>query len=233
MCGFQPITDLINSIKEQINLKPFNTIPTVILVLVNGRALCIEEHVNNCAAVIESWEPGEFGGKAIAEVIYGKTNPSGKLPVTFPRHEGQLPVYYNHKSNAFYARPVDVEPTPLFWFGHGLSYSTFVYSDLVVEKEHLEPGESLSVTATITNESDIDGDEVVMLYTRDNEASNLQPVRQLQTYQRIHLKAHESKTIKLTVPYDRFIIYNNELDRVHEKGSYSIYVDKLKGKFSI
>lgn len=217
--------------QEELLQELYKTGKPVVLVLVNGRALCIEEHVAKSTAIIEAWEPGEFGGQAIAEILCGKVNPSGRLPVTIPRHEGQLPIFYNHKQRMMELTPCHEENEPLFWFGHGLSYTTFAYSDLSVPTTVSNADPSVSVSVTVKNTGPRDGDEVVLIYARDLVASTVPAGKQLVAYRRIHLKSGEAKSLTVEIPIKQFAIWNQQLQHVVEPGEFDIMVGDQKSRF--
>ena len=169
----------------------------VVLVLQNGRALTIPWAAEHIPAILEAWYPGEFGGRAIAETLLGDNNPAGRLPVSFPKRIGQLPVYYNHfpsKGNSY----VEGDAAPQFVFGHGLSYTTFQYDHLRVTSPATDEGEVL-VSFDLTNTGSRDGDEVAQVYVHETTASVATPVKELKAFSRVHLKAGETQTITLRI----------------------------------
>ncbi len=219
----------------------------IVLVLMNGRPLTLNwEHVN-MDAILEAWFPGTMGGAAIADVLTGHYNPSGKLTMTFPRVLGQIPLYYNHKNTGrpfnpeapndrTVSRYLDVSNDPLYPFGHGLSYTTFTYKDLVLSGKEIAENNPLSVKVTITNSGNFDGEEVAQLYIRDLVGSITRPVRELKGYKKIHLKAGESKTIEFHLTVDDLRFYNSQLQSVYEPGDFQVFVGgnsltELKGEF--
>jgi beta-glucosidase len=204
----------------------------VVVVLVNGRALCIEEHVAKAAALVEAWEPGEAGGQAIAEILYGKVNPSGRLPVTIPRHEGQLPIFYNHKKANFQVRNANENGDPLYWFGAGLSYTTFRYTNIQVPAR-LAAHQPLKITVTVANTGKRAGDEVVLVYCRDLVRSTVPPVKELKGYARISLQPGEAKEVSVEIPFDRFASWNPELKKAVEAGQFEILIGSGKAGFTV
>ena len=169
----------------------------VVLVLQNGRALTIPWAAEHIPAILEAWYPGEFGGRAIAETLLGDNNPAGRLPVSFPKRIGQLPVYYNHfpsKGNNY----VEGDAAPQFVFGYGLSYTTFQYDHLRVTSPATDEGEVL-VSFDLTNTGSRDGDEVAQVYVHETTASVATPVKELKAFSRVHLKAGETQTITLRI----------------------------------
>jgi beta-glucosidase len=205
----------------------------VIVVLINGRPLAIpwiDEHI---PAIIEAWCPGEKGGDAIADVLFGDMNPAGRLTVTFPRHAGQLPVYYNYKpSKSHWLEKgwgnsyADIDYRPLYEFGHGLSYTTFEYANLVITPESTGPYGRVSIRAEVTNTGDLAGSEVVQLYLRDNISSVIRPVRELKGFTKIRLEPGESAKVSFTLTYDELKMLDKHLDWVVEPGEFTIMIGR-------
>ena len=215
----------------------------VVAVLVNGRPYAIPWLDQGANAVLEAWLPGEEGGAAVAEVLFGEANPGGKLPITFPRHVGQLPIFYNHKPSGmkshWYGDYVSEKATPLYSFGHGLSYTTFQFGDLSIKREQATAGEVVDVTLKVTNTGEVQGDEVIQLYIRDEYASVPRPMKELKGYARLTLDPGESKTVTFSLPVDQLAFYNAELELVLEPGRIFIMVGSssdaiyLNGEFEI
>ncbi|HTR42206.1 MAG TPA: glycoside hydrolase family 3 N-terminal domain-containing protein [Pseudomonadales bacterium] len=193
----------------------------VVLVLQNGRALTIPWAAKNVSAILEAWYPGEFGGRAIAETLFGDNNPAGRLPVTFPKNVGQLPVFYNHfpSKNSNY---INGDDSPQFVFGYGLSYTTFKYSHLNVSA----PGgtNDLSVSFDLTNTGQRDGDEVAQVYVRETTASVATPVEALKAFSRVHLKAGEKQSITLQVPRRELAVWGASQEWQVEPGEFTVSV---------
>jgi len=196
--------------------------PTVV-VLFNGRPLCINWIAKNVPAIVESWFLGDTGGLAIADVLLGKVNPSGKLPMTFPRSVGQLPYYYNHKPTSRHVY-VDEESTPLFPFGHGLSYTTFEYSGLKIDRKTIPLNGSPEISISIKNTGKVEGSEVVQLYLRDVIASVTTPVKSLKGFQRITLKPGESGTVKFKIDNKELMLWNRQMKQVVEPGEFKVMI---------
>ena len=202
----------------------------VVEVILNGRPLSISWSSGHIPAIIDAWFLGIEAGDAVADVLFGDYNPSGKLPVTFPRTVGQVPIYYNHMSTGrppsteFYtSKYIDLPPTPLYPFGFGLSYTTFRYSNLKVVKDS-NVADSFIVSAEVTNAGNINGDEVVQLYIHQKCASVTRPVKELQGFKRVFLAAGETKRLEFKlVPYN-FSFINSEMKRVVEAGDVDIMV---------
>lgn len=192
----------------------------MVVVYIQGRPLNMNWATANADALLTAWYPGQEGGNAIADVIFGDYNPAGRLPISIPRHEGQIPVYYNKKNPQGHDY-VEMPSAPLYSFGYGLSFSSFEYSDIQVLPKD---GQSYEVAVNVKNVGSYDGDEVVQLYLRDEFASTVQPVRQLKHFERIFLKKDESKTIRFTLTADDLSVLNTKMERVVEPGSFLIMV---------
>lgn len=233
--------DLLKAIKK--------TGKPVVLVLMNGRPLTINWEKDNLDAILEAWFPGTMGGAAIADVLTGKYNPSGKLTMTFPQNVGQIPLFYNHKNTgrpydpnvpqfAYGSRYWDVSNEPLYPFGYGLSYTTFTYSDLTLASKEITKDSPLKVSVKLTNSGGYDGEEVVQLYTRDLVGSITRPVKELKGFKKVFLKAGESKVIDFTLSVNDLRFYNSQLEYVYEPGDFHLFVGgssdtKLKTEFTL
>lgn len=201
----------------------------VILILMNGRPLTIPWEVENIPSILETWQLGTQTGNAIADVVFGAYNPSGKLPMTFPRSVGQVPIYYNHFSTGrpnaqptvFWSHYSDEKNTPLFPFGYGLSYTSFDYSDLEIDTSNQE---NIEVSVTVTNTGEIEGEEVVQLYIHDKVASVTRPVKELKGFQKISLAPNNSKKVIFTLTDKELGFYNNNYEFVVEPGEFDIMV---------
>ena len=220
--------------------------PNVVLVLNNGRPLSIPWAAKNIPAIVEAWHLGTQTGNAVAQVLYGDYNPSGKLPMSFPRNVGQVPIYYNNYStgrpvdsdkNVFWSHYTDVEKTPLFAFGFGLSYTSFGYKNLKVSKA-VKKGEPVKVSVEVTNTGKYDGKEVVQLYIHDEAASLARPVKELKGFELLTLKKGETKTVSFTLTEKELGFYNNEGNYLVEAGTFKVLVggnsnDGLEGVFEL
>lgn len=211
----------------------------VVVVLFNGRPLCINWVSEHAAAILEGWFGGEKSGLALADILLGNMNPSGKLPVTFPRSVGQIPFYYAHKPTSFH-RYVDEKPTPLYPFGHGLSYTSFKYSDLELPQKSLDSAGSLEVRLQVTNTGSVTGTEVVQLYIRDEVASVTTPVKALKSFSKVTLAPGASKQIIFKLPVGTALgLWNRDMQYVVEPGSFDVMVGssaediRLKGQIEI
>lgn len=204
--------------------------PTVV-VLMNGRPLAIPWLAGNAPAILETWFLGVETGHAVADVVFGDVNPGGKLPVTFPRALGQVPIHYAHKNTGrppgpdkYTSKYIDVPVTPLYPFGHGLSYTTFVFRDLTLSRTAMTATDTLQVSVDISNTGDRRGDEVVQLYVRDEVASLTRPVRQLRGFRRIGLAPGETRTVTFELTADDLAFHGPDLTRIVEPGAFRVSV---------
>jgi beta-glucosidase len=205
----------------------------VVLVLVNGRPLSIRWAAEHIRAIVEAWEPGERGGEAVADVLFGDYNPSGRLAITVPRSSGQLPAFYNHKpSKAYWIKHawskdggyVDMPGTPLYPFGYGLSYTSFKYSNLQVSPEQIEDGGLVNVSVDVENTGERGGTQVVQLYLHQHYAPVSLPVEQLRALERVDLKPGEKKTVQMTLrPQDLMLLDRDMLWRV-SPGTFDVLI---------
>ncbi len=218
----------------------------VVVVLMNGRPLTITWIEENVNSIVETWYLGIQAGNAIADVLFGDYNPSGKLPVTFPRYVGQVPIYYNHKNtgrpydpkNHYTSYYMDIENTPLYPFGFGLSYTKFSYSDVLLSKNKIKSDESITATVEVKNIGDYDGEEVVQLYIRDLVGSVTRPVKELKDFAKIFLKAGEAKKVEFTITPEKLKFYNIDMKYVLEPGDFKVFVgtnsvDVKESSFSV
>lgn len=219
----------------------------IVLVLNNGRPLTIPWASENIPAIVEAWHLGTETGNAVAQVLYGDYNPSGKLPMSFPRNVGQVPIYYNQHStgrpidsdkNVFWSHYSDVEKTPLYPFGYGLSYTTFAYSNLKTNKTSFAKGEPIKVTVEVKNTGNYDGKEVVQLYIRDISGSLSRPVKELKGFELASFKKGESKTITFTLTEKELGFYDNDGNYLVEPGIFKVFVgtnsnDVLETEFEL
>lgn len=206
----------------------------VVLVLLNGRPLTLQYEATHVPAILEAWHGGTETGNAVADVIFGNVNPSGKLTMTFPVNVGQIPIYYSHKNTGrpyngdlndkFKSQYLDVQNAPLFPFGYGLSYTTFTYTDLKLDKQKLMPGGLLNISVTVTNTGNYDGAEVVQLYTRDMIGSITRPVKELKGFKKVFIKAGESTHVNFTLTASDLAFYNASLQFKAEPGDFKVFV---------
>ncbi len=206
----------------------------VVLLLMSGRPLDISEEMKLPVSILQIWFPGVEAGNAVADVVFGDYNPSGKLTASWPRSVGQIPVYYRHKSTGrpassdefqkFRSNYLDSPNTPLLPFGYGLSYTDFKYEDVKASSDKLNADGSLEITAKITNTGNYDGEEVVQLYLHDVVRSITPPVKELKAFKKIFLKKGESKTVTFTVTPEDLKFYNYDLEYVAEPGEFEFSV---------
>ncbi len=205
----------------------------VVVVLMNGRPLDLTRENELADALLEAWYPGTMGGKAITQVLFGEYNPSGKLTMTFPRTLGQVPIYYYAKNTGrpiylsndkYKSKYIDCPNDPLFPFGFGLSYSTFSYSDIKLSTNELTENGELKATVNVTNTGGIDGEEVVQCYVRDLVGSVTRPVKELKGFEKIALKAGESKTVTFTIKPDMLAFHRLDMTYGTEPGDYKLFV---------
>jgi beta-glucosidase len=195
----------------------------VTTILINGRPLILNEINDISDAILEAWFPGEAGGDAIVDVLFGDYNPSGKLTMSFPKSMGQLPVYYSRKPSASRAS-IDGSPDPLYAFGHGLSYTTFEYSNLSVTPDHPNINSTITVSLDVENTGKTGGTEVVQLYVRDLVSSVTTPVKALKGFSRIYLNAGEKKRVEMTLTPEHLSLLNLDMKRVTEPGDFDIMI---------
>jgi beta-glucosidase len=198
----------------------------VVVVTIGGSAITMAEWIDDVDAVVHAWYPGEQGGHAVADVLFGDYNPAGRLPVTFPVAEGQLPLVYNHKPTGRGDDYVDLTGQPAFPFGFGLSYTTFEYSDLEIEPASIGTDGSVTVRCVVRNTGAMAGDEVVQLYLRDVLASVARPVLQLAGFERIHLEPGQQRTVEFALPSDALSMLDEDMQRVVEPGIFRIMIGR-------
>ena len=201
--------------------------PTVV-VLIAGRILALTDIVDSPAAILQAWIPGQEGGHAVADVLFGDVNPAGRLPVTMPRAPGQLPLYYNHKPSGAYSQfhgdYADLPASPLFCFGHGLSYTRFEYSDLELSSSEVTAEELLEVSCRVTNVGERAGDEVVQLYVRQPFASLTRPVQELKGFARVEVMPGQTRRVRFGLDIRHFAFYDTEMRFVVEPGAVEVMV---------
>ncbi len=209
----------------------------VVCVLLNGRPLSINWISKNVLAIVEAWFPGEAGGIAVADVLFGNYNPAGRLPITVPRSVGQLPFYYNQKPSTIH-RYVSEKDTPLYPFGYGLSYTEFSYDNLKLDNKVIKRDDILTVSVDVKNTGDRDGEEVVQLYINDVYSSVTTPLKTLKGFERVTIKKGETKRITFRLTADELSIWNQEMEKVVEPGEFEIMVggnsqDLIMTEFSV
>lgn len=220
-------------VQQELLEEIYKVNPNIVLVLNNGRPLALPWAAEKIPAIVEAWQLGTQTGNAVAQVLYGDYNPSGKLPMSFPRNVGQCPIYYNFhntgrptnsEGNVFWSHYTDVEKTPQFPFGFGLSYTTFEYKNLKLDKSTYSKGEKVNVSVELTNTGYFDGKEVVQLYIRDVTASLSRPVKELKGFELVELKKGETKTIRFTLTENELGFYDNDGNYLVESGTFKVFV---------
>ena len=207
----------------------------VVLVLFTGRPLTLVWEDENVPAILNVWFPGTEAGNAVADVLFGDVNPSGKLTATFPRSVGQVPISYSYKhtgrapskekpSEKYRTGYIDETYEPLYPFGYGLSYTQFEYGELSLDKEVINNTEFLTASITVTNKGEVDGKEIVQLYLRDVVGSVTRPLKELKGYEKIYLKAGESKTVRFRITPEMLKFYNYNIEYVYEPGEFDVMV---------
>ena len=214
--------DLVKAIRE--------TGTPVIVVLVNGKPISEPWLQDNIPAIVEAWEPGNLGGQAVAEVLFGAVNPSGKLPLTVARSVGQLRMIYNHKPSAYFHKYADESKTPLYPFGFGLSYTKYTYGEPTLSNTSLSGNEKITVSVEVSNTGEFDGEEIAQLYIRDNVSSATRPVKELKGYQRVVLNTGETKTVKFTLDAESLAFYDINMDYCVEPGEFTIMIGSSSAK---
>ena len=221
-----------------------------VVVLINaGRPLIFNWTADQVPAILYTWWLGSEAGNAIADVLFGDYNPSGKLPISFPREEGQIPIYYNHFNTGrpapnetatnYVSAYIDLKNSPKFPFGYGLSYTTFNYSDLQLSKKVMKKNETITVSFTLTNNGKFDGEEVVQLYLKDQVGSVVRPVKELRDFQKVFLKARASQKITFTIDKEKLAFYNAKLEWEPEPGTFEVQLGssstdiRLKDNFEL
>ncbi|MBX9688941.1 MAG: fibronectin type III-like domain-contianing protein, partial [Candidatus Obscuribacterales bacterium] len=200
----------------------------------------------NLDAILETWFSGTMSGPALTDILFGDANPSGKISMSFPRNVGQVPIYYNHKntgrppeaSEKYRSKYLDVSNDPLYPFGYGLSYTNFSYGPLKLSKRELSPGQTLTASISVGNSGDRDGAEIVQLYTQDLLGSISRPVKELKGFQKIFLKAGETKIVEFKISSEDLRFYNSDLKFVSEPGDFKVFVgsnsrDLKEAEFSL
>jgi len=236
----------IPGVQQKLVEEIYKTGKPIVVVLMNGRPLSIGWIDQNIPAIIEAWFLGIKSGDALAQVLFGDYNPSGKLPVTFPRTVGQVPIYYNHKNtgrpgnkrNHFTSQYLDLPLTPLYPFGYGLSYTKFDYSDLKLSNTKISDNEKLNISVKIKNTGDFDGEEVVQLFIRDLVASVTRPVKELKRFEKIFLKKGEEKVVNFVLSEEDLRFTGVDMKPLSEAGSFKIFVgtnsrDVIESEFEL
>lgn len=204
----------------------------VVVVMINSRPIGSPWTADHAAALVTAFEPGSFGGQAIGEVLFGAVNPSGRLPISIPRSAGHIQTIYNHQPSQYFHTYVMGKSDALFWFGHGLSYTTFTYGNLRVPAQ-VPIGGPVSITVDVTNTGDRTGDDVVFGYVRDLVSSTATPVKSLQAFQRLTLNPGETRTVQFTLSPDQLALIDARMQRVVEPGTFRFMVGDLAAEFEV
>ena len=230
-------------VQEELVRAIYETGTPVIVVLINGRPLSIPWIVEHVPAIVEAWLPGEEGGAAVADVLFGDANPGGKLPITFPRSVGQVPIYYSHRPSggrsSWYGDYVELSASPLFPFGHGLSYTRFEFENLRIQPRQAAAEGKVEISVDVQNAGERSGDEVVQLYVHDLSSNVTRPVKELKGFQRVTLAAGEKKTVTFTLAVSQLGFYDRDERLVVEPGTIEVMVGsssddvRLAGEFEI
>jgi beta-glucosidase len=225
--------------QEELIQRVASTGTRVIVVLIGGSAITMSAWLDRVDGIVDVWYPGEQGGRAVADVLFGDVSPAGRLPVTFPMAEGQLPLSYNHKPTGRGDDYVDLTGMPLFPFGFGLSYTTFEYSGLRIEPAAIDPSGTATVRATIRNTGTRAGDEVAQLYVRDVLASVARPVMELKGFQRVRLAPSESREVSFPLGPEHLRMLGTDMRWVVEPGAFRVMIGasskdiRLRGELTV
>jgi len=210
--------------QEELIRKVAATGKPVVVVLVGGSAITMNNWITQVSSIIDVWYPGDEGGNAVSDILFGDYCPAGRLPITFPVHESQLPLYYNHKPTGRGDDYINLTGKPLFPFGYGLSYTSFEYHDLKIDKPEIKSGENTIARFKLVNTGNYDGDEVVQLYIRDLYSSVARPVIELKGFKRIHLKKGETKEVEFEITPDLLVMFDEHMKRIVEPGKFRIMI---------
>ncbi len=222
------------AIQEELIKTIMATNKPVVVLLMAGRPMIFNWTADHVPAILYTWWLGNQAGNAIADVLYGNYNPAGKLPITFPRTEGQIPIYYNHFNTGrpaqndsavnYTSAYIDLLNSPKFAFGHGLSYTTFSYSNLQINKKNMKKKETITVTFNITNNGNYAGEEVAQFYLRQMVAQPLRPIKELKGFEKVMLQPNETRTITFTIDSEKLAFYNEQLERITQPGEFSLMI---------
>lgn len=222
----------IQKVQQNLLKALIKTGKPVVLVLINGRPMTLGWENENVSTILEAWAGGTEAGNAVADILYGNYNPSGKLTTTFPLNVGQIPLYYNHKNTGrpydpdskFTSKYLDTPNEPVYPFGYGLSYTSFKYSDIKLNKTQLKGNETLTASVNLTNSGKYTGEEVVQLYIQDPVASISRPVKELKNFKKVLLKPGETKEVSIDITVKDLMFYNSDLKYDWEPGEFIIYI---------
>jgi beta-glucosidase len=213
--------------------------------MIGGRPLTVRAMAERVPAILEAWYPGQEGGRAVAEILFGAVNPCGKLPISFPKTVGQVPVFYNHKPSArgYYRKPgspqkpgrdyVFNDAAPLWSFGHGLSYTRFAYRDLRLSADRIGPEESVQVSVKVRNAGRRSGKEIVQLYLRDVVSSVTTPVKALKGFRKVALEPGEEREVSFTLGPAELCLVDADMRETVEAGDFEVTIADLRGTFAV
>src|SRR5690606_3110882 len=205
----------------------------IAIVLFNGRPIDLHGVIDEADALLEAWFPGTEGGAAIADILYGDVNPSGKLTMSFPHSVGQVPVYYNHfntgrpnlnNGEGYVTKYLDIPNEPLLPFGYGLSYTTFEYSNHALSGDVLTVNDSITASVQVTNTGDVAADEIVQLYIRDVAGEVVRPMKELKGYEKVTLQPGETKTVTFTITEEQLRYYHSNLEFTSDAGRFEVFI---------
>jgi beta-glucosidase len=224
----------IPGVQEELIQKIMSTGKPVVVLLMAGRPMVFNWTADHVPAILYTWWLGNQAGNAIADVLYGNYNPAAKLPITFPRIEGQIPIYYNHFNTGrpfhndtdvnYTSSYIDLPNSPKFAFGHGLSYTTFEYSNLKFSKKSMTKNEQITVSFDLKNTGKYAGEEVAQLYLRQMVSQPVRPVKELKGFEKVMLQPGETKTITFTIDKEKLAFYNDQLERITEPGEFRLMI---------
>ncbi len=237
--GFDSVDIRLPEVQMELAKRILDIGKPVVLILEDGRPCAIPELYDRAEAVVQAWYPGNEGGRALAEILFGRVNPSAKLTVSIPKHVGQIPMCYNHKPSArgFYHKPgtpekpgrdyTTMDPSPYYEFGYGLSYTEFAYSNLQIKVK----GRQAEISVDVENAGEMEGKEVVQVYINDMVSSVTTPVKELKAFQKIDLKPGEKRTVIFVLGEESLSLIDKDMNRVMEPGWFEVYIGNLKEKF--
>ncbi|GAI77062.1 unnamed protein product [marine sediment metagenome] len=230
-------------VQEELVKAVYETGTPIVGILVNGRPFTFGWMAEEIPAIVEAWLPGEEGGNAVADVLFGNYNPGGKLPLSFPERVGQIPIYYGHKPSGgrsqIWGNYVETSTSPVFEFGYGLSYTTFEFSCLRIEPNRVPLTGKASIKVDVKNTGPRAGEEVVQLYVNDRVASVTRPVKELKGFKRITLEPAETKTVEFELLTELLTFYDKDMKLVIEPGIFKVMVGRsskdiaLEGEFEV
>ncbi|MCH8160672.1 MAG: glycoside hydrolase family 3 C-terminal domain-containing protein, partial [Chloroflexi bacterium] len=226
---FRDASDLgLTGVQQQLVEAVVATGTPTVVVLLNGRAFALPWIAEHVPAILEAWLPGQEGGHAIADVLFGRSNPAGRLPISLPRSVGQVPVYYNHKSGGGRSQMlgdyIDGSTTPLYAFGHGLSYATFSYDNLEIDPPTPSGHDQVRIAIDVTNTGDVQGEDVVQLYVHDPVASCTRPIKQLVGFRRLAFAPGETRRVTFILDLSQLAFFDQQMRFVIEPGAIEVMV---------